>query len=160
MSGPGRAGRDPAGAVVDEARRWLGTPYMHAASLRGVGCDCLGLVRGIWRALYGDEPEEAGPYSADWAEATGRERLLEAAQRHLRAAQDGAIRAGDLLVLRWRDGSPAKHLGIATGPDTMIHAHDGACVAEVGFGVWRTRIAGIFRFPALPARDGWGGEGP
>ena len=32
-------------AVVKEARRWIGTPYAHQASLIHVGCDCLGLVR-------------------------------------------------------------------------------------------------------------------
>ena len=42
--------------IVATARSWLGTPYHHQASLRGVGCDCLGLVRGVWRELYGDEP--------------------------------------------------------------------------------------------------------
>jgi NlpC/P60 family putative phage cell wall peptidase len=151
MSAAVAGGRDPAAAVVAEARRWLGTPYMHGASLRGTGCDCLGLVRGVWRALYGPEPEDPGPYTADWAEATGGERLLEAAGRHLDPSGTAGPRSGDLLVLRWRDGFPAKHLGIATGPKTMIHAHDGAVVTEVAIGLWRNRIARVFRFPALPA---------
>jgi len=43
-------------AIVTEARRWIGTPYHHRASLRGVGTDCLGLIRGVWRALYDSEP--------------------------------------------------------------------------------------------------------
>ena len=43
------------GAIVEAARHWLGTPYHHQASLRGVGCDCLGLVRGVWRDLLGEE---------------------------------------------------------------------------------------------------------
>ena len=47
--------------IVEAARAWLGTPYHHQASLRGVGCDCLGLVRGVWRELYGPEPEAAPP---------------------------------------------------------------------------------------------------
>ena len=55
--------------VVAEARSWIGTPYQHQASLKGVGCDCLGLVRGVWRALYGEEPEHVPAYSRDWAEA-------------------------------------------------------------------------------------------
>jgi NlpC/P60 family putative phage cell wall peptidase len=33
-----------------EARAWIGTPDRHQASLKGMGCDCLGLVRGVWRA--------------------------------------------------------------------------------------------------------------
>lgn len=31
--------------VVESARKWLGTPYHHQASLTGVGCDCIGLIR-------------------------------------------------------------------------------------------------------------------
>ena len=60
-------------AVLAEARLWLGTPYVHGASLRGVGCDCLGLVRGVWRGVYGVEPEPTPPYRPDWAEAQGRD---------------------------------------------------------------------------------------
>ena len=55
--------------IVAETRAWIGTPYRHQASLKGVGCDCLGLVRGVWRATIGDEPECAPPYAPDWAEA-------------------------------------------------------------------------------------------
>ena len=49
------------------ARRFLGTPYRHQGSRRGVGCDCLGLLRGVWRELQGAEPEDPGPYRVDWA---------------------------------------------------------------------------------------------
>src|SRR5665213_1770116 len=69
--------------IVAEARAWIGTPYRHQASLKGVGCDCLGLVRGVWRAVIGDEPQAAPAYSRDWAEATGEESLAQAARAHL-----------------------------------------------------------------------------
>ena len=68
--------------LVLEARRWIGTPYQHQASLKGAGCDCLGLIRGVWRACIGPEPERFEPYSADWAEATREERLALAGARH------------------------------------------------------------------------------
>lgn len=48
--------------ALAEARKWIGTPYHHQASRAGVGCDCLGLVSGVWRALYGDEPQTLPPY--------------------------------------------------------------------------------------------------
>ena len=86
-------------AVVAEARSWIGTPYRHQASLKGVGCDCLGLVRGVWRALLGDEPERAPPYAPDWAEASARETLAEAAARHLIPVASEAVRDGDVLLL-------------------------------------------------------------
>lgn len=33
--------------IIAQARTWLGTPYHHQARLKGVGCDCLGLVVGV-----------------------------------------------------------------------------------------------------------------
>jgi NlpC/P60 family putative phage cell wall peptidase len=133
--------------IVAAARLWIGTPYRHQASLPGVGCDCLGLVRGVWREIVGDEPESPPPYTQDWAEAKADEALLAAALRWFTPVE-GEIAAGDVIVFRWRDGSPAKHLGIATEATRMIHAHDGACVCEVHIGAgWRRRIAGVFAFP-------------
>ena len=66
-------------AIVAEATSWLGTPYRHQASLKGVGCDCLGLLRGVWRAFYGNEPETLPAYTPDWAEAKWAETFAEAA---------------------------------------------------------------------------------
>lgn len=135
--------------ILRTARAWIGTPYLHQASLRGVGCDCLGLIRGIWRDLYGAEPELAPPYTPDWAEARTAETLAEAAGRHFDAIAPDEIRSGDLLLFRWRAGLPAKHAGICSGPDCMIHAHDGAVVADVPLGLWRRRISHSFRFPKV-----------
>jgi NlpC/P60 family putative phage cell wall peptidase len=141
--------------IVAEARGWIGTPYRHQASLKGVGCDCLGLIRGIWRGVIGDEPECAPPYAPDWAEATGDEALARAAARHLIAIAPGEFKPGDVLLFRWRANLPAKHAAIVTsvgpdGPDTMVHAHDGAAVAEVAIAPWwRRRLAYAFRFPGV-----------
>ena len=135
--------------IVRVARLWIGTPYRHQGSLRGVGCDCLGLVRGLWRELVGPEPEPMRPYSPDWAEAGGGESLIELGERYFVALPDRQWREGDLLVFRFFDGMPAKHVAIATEIGRMIHAHDGACVAEVAIGLWRRRIARVFAFPGL-----------
>ena len=134
--------------ILEAARGWIGTPYRHQASLRGVGCDCLGLLRGVWRDVLGPEPEFMPPYSQDWAEAGGRETLAEAAGRHLLALEPAEAQAGDVLLFRWRDGLPAKHCAILSGDGLMIHAHDGACVAEVPLGRWWARhVSHAFSFP-------------
>ena len=136
--------------IVAQARDWIGTPYRHQASLKGVGCDCLGLVRGVWRALYGDEPERVPAYSCDWAEASRVESLAEAGARHLIAVSRETMRAGDVVLFRWRAGLVAKHAAILTGEGTMIHAHDGAAVAEVAFAPWwHRRVGYVFRFPGV-----------
>src|SRR5436853_5189838 len=92
--------------IVAAARQWLGTPYRHQASLKGVGCDCLGLVRGVWRAVVGEEPERAPPYAPDWAEATGEEAMAEAAARHLTVIPFTGIAPGDVILFRWRASLP------------------------------------------------------
>jgi NlpC/P60 family putative phage cell wall peptidase len=136
--------------IVAEARGWIGTPYRHQASLKGVGCDCLGLVRGVWRELLGDEPERAPPYSPDWAEALCRETLAQAAGRHLEPVPRDAFAPGDVLLFRWRAHLPAKHMAIVSAPGMMIHAHDGAAVTEVAIAPWwRRRLAYAFRFPGV-----------
>ncbi len=137
-----------ASRVVREARRWIGTPYRHQASCLGAGCDCLGLIRGVWRDLYGEEPERAPAYTADWAETGRRETLLEAATRHLRPIEQSAGQPGDVLLFRWRSGYPAKHCAILTAPDRIVHALENASVTEVTLGHWWSRrIAAVFRFP-------------
>lgn len=142
-------GRD---AVLDEARRWIGTPYRHQASRRGAGSDCLGLLRGIWRALYGAEPQAMPPYSADWAETSGRETLLEAGRRWLLEIAPEATEPGDVLVFRWRDGMPAKHVGILSASlqaaPRLIHAYERVGVIESPLvPSWQRRIAASFTFP-------------
>ena len=136
--------------IVAAAQNWLGTPYHHQASLRGVGCDCLGLVRGVWRDLYGDEPEPPPPYSQGWAESLGMETLAEAALRHLSPVARGLEKPGDVLLFRWRTHLPAKHCAILTAPDRILHAHDGAQVSEVAFSPWwRRHLSHAFSFPEV-----------
>lgn len=138
-------------AVVVEARRWIGTPYVHQASAFGAGTDCLGLLRGIWRTLYGNEPEHTPAYSMDWSEPQGEERLWEAALRHFhpKAVTDEAV--GDVLLFRMRAGAVAKHLGIASaiGADAgFIHAYSKFGVIESPLSAaWRRKIVARFTFP-------------
>jgi NlpC/P60 family putative phage cell wall peptidase len=134
--------------VVRLARTWIGTPYHHQASVRGSGCDCLGLVRGVWRELYGVEAEVPPAYSRDWAEALGRETMLDAASRHLCEIAPSMAAAGDVLIFRLRANTAAKHAAILSSSSTMIHAMEGAAASETTLSPWwHRRIAGVFSFP-------------
>jgi NlpC/P60 family putative phage cell wall peptidase len=137
--------------IVAAARGWLGTPYRHQSSLKGVGCDCLGLLRGVWREVMGEEPLPLTPYPANWAAQGPEERLLAAARAVLEPLPIGEARAGDVLLFRWRPHLPAMHCAILAGPDAIIHAHEGVAVALTPFeGVWARRVSHAFAFPALP----------
>ncbi len=135
--------------ILEAARGWLGTPYHHQASVKGVGCDCLGLIRGIYREIYGHDAGPAANYSRDWAEASGIETMLQGAARHLIAIDWAELLPGDVMIFRLRPGTVAKHAAIVASDATMIHAMEGVAVSEVALSSWwRRRIAGAFRFPA------------
>lgn len=141
--------------IVAAARGWIGTPYRHQMSLKGEGCDCVGLVRGVWREVIGPEPWVLPPYSPDWAEVGGREILLDGLGRWFLPVAVSEARAGDVLAFRMRDGMVAKHAAIlSVGEDVedrraqVVHAYWGHAVVESWLGpYWRRRLAGAFRFP-------------
>ena len=136
--------------IVSHARAWIGTPYLHQTSKRGVGCDCLGLIRGVWRACFGAEPESVPHYTPDWSEPQGDEQLWRAAARHMCDVTDQPQEPGQVLLFRMRHGAVAKHLGILSelGPNArFIHAYTGHGVVESPLSdPWRTKIVARFAF--------------
>lgn len=128
--------------IVTAAREWIDTPYRHQASTKGAGCDCLGLIRGVWREVHGAEPMPVPPYTPDWSEPQGEERLWHTAQRLLKPGQGTP---GDLLLFRMRPNAVAKHLGILSAPDTFIHSMSGHGVIESPLSApWAARVVARF----------------
>ena len=156
-----RAARIMPARIVRAARSWLGTPYHDQASVKGVGCDCLGLIRGVWREVVGPEPMPVPPYSRDWGEAGPREVLAEAARTAMIEIDLADTRTGDVVLFRMRAGAIAKHAGILSShaargarshrsgrPHRFIHAYERTGVIEQDLTEpWRRRIAFAFRFP-------------
>ena len=134
--------------VIREARRWIGTPYMHQASVCGHGCDCLGLVRGVWRKTIGNEPQVVPVYSADWAEVSGEEIMLEAFNKCFIPLNPAKALTGDIALFRWQKSSVVKHAGILSRRHGFIHAYEGSGVVETTLGRhWKSRMVAAFRFP-------------
>lgn len=136
------------------ARGWLGTPYVHQAACKGAGCDCLGLLLGLWRELHGAVPAAVPAYTSDWSETSGEERLLEAARSHLSEKPLADAAPGDVLIFRMRAGAVAKHVGLQTqllpGP-RFIHAYSGRGVTEGALTTpWARRVVARFAFPEPP----------
>lgn len=135
--------------IIAAARGWIGTPYLHQASLKGVACDCLGLLRGVWRELEGAEPQTIPAYSPDWAEATGKETLYAGIAHHAREIPLEEIGAGDIALFRIVASGPAKHCGVVAeknGRLTLIHARQNKRVSEEPFSAfWKKKLAYVFR---------------
>lgn len=144
--------KDKGARALSIARGWIGTPYLHQASRKGAGADCLGLLRGVWRELYGTEPETPPPYTPDWSEPEAIERLWAAAERHLLPLPDGVSWAeGQVILFRMRERCVAKHLGISglrDGAASFVHAYSGHGVVESPLSLpWANRIVARFAFP-------------
>lgn len=133
--------------VVAAAQVWLGTPYRHRASTLGAGCDCLGLLRGVWRTLYGEEPAVVPAYRASARDPEHAGALRGAAERFLSPAE-GAFEAGQVVLFRLSGLDEARHCGILVSADRFIHAQEKLGVVEANLTPgWMKRVSGRFVFP-------------
>jgi len=141
--------RSASGArIIAAAREWIGTPYHDQASVKGVGADCLGLARGVWREVIGREPTGIPPYTRDWGEVGSVEVFAATAGRWMIPVSLSEARPGALLVFRMREGAIAKHCGILSDVGTIIHSYDRLGVIEEPYtDAWRRRLAFVFLYP-------------
>lgn len=132
--------------LIAEAMEWIGTPHHHQASLKGVGCDCKGLVWGIARELDLPEARVAMAARADYSTVIDPDMLragLEAALRQTRQPQPGDVA---LMLI----GAKAQHLGILMPGNQIIHTYQNGpgCVIKVPLGKSR-RIDSYWTWPSL-----------
>jgi NlpC/P60 family putative phage cell wall peptidase len=137
--------------VVAAARAWIGTPYRHRASVLGAGCDCLGLLRGVWRTLYGAEPEVVPNYRADGRDAGD---LAEGLGRWL-AGVRGPPAPGIVVLFRLGRQRVGRHCGIMVSATRFVHAQERLGVVEGNLTEgWARRVVGRFAFPGRRTERG------
>jgi len=132
--------------IVAAARGWVGTPYRHRAAVRGAGCDCLGLIVGVWREVTGTEPPALPNYRADWRDGSHADQLWALAERWLVPAPEFAV--GRVLLFRMGASARPRHCGIVVADNRFVHAQERLGVVEGALSEgWRKRVAGVFAFP-------------
>lgn len=139
-------------SIVLEARRWKDTPYHHQAALIGVGCDCVGLIRGVGFAC-----DVLPRRDAEWKlfNAYGRRpnprRMLEGMRTFLVELNKGEQQLGDIAWIEWREDLPMHLAILASNPrgQTLIHSYsDVGRVVEHGLSQqWLDRIVSWWRYP-------------
>lgn len=136
-------------AIVTEVRTWLGTPYHHQAALKGVGCDCIGLLRGVYEAFVAPLKVEIN-YSPHWHFHRAEEVFYTHACQYAEEIPLESAGIGDVLLFGFATG-PAAHAGIIATADTIIHAYaEIGKVAETRLSdKWLARRRFAFRFPGL-----------
>lgn len=133
--------------IEGSARTWIGTPFHHQASVRKTGCDCLGLIRGVYRECGGMQKFDVPTYSLFWSERAQFD-LHANLSAYLINVPIATRRIGDVALLRMRLGGNARHMGIIAGDEqTLIHCDSKYGVTEVPFSrVWLRLCIAIFRF--------------
>lgn len=134
--------------VIAEARSWVGTPYKDGHSLKGIGCDCVGLLEGLWLSIKGGVPDEERRTARDW-HIMEPNALSDVANRYLTKIDDPE--PGALVVLSYGRSGAANHCGVL-GENTLIHASNARAlgrgrVVEVPFSEpLKRRVFGYWRF--------------
>lgn len=108
------------GAIVAEAREWIGTAWQHQASLKGIACDCVGLVRGVYTRVTGRPVESHTDYYR--IPVPGREnRLVEELSKYAYEVAVDDRQPGDVLLFSFLNQT-SNHVGIYSGNGQFIHA--------------------------------------
>jgi cell wall-associated NlpC family hydrolase len=110
-------------AIAAEALDWIGTPFVWGQSQKGVGCDCKGLVAGVFREL--GRPEAESFYASFAGYRVDRpvpaELLTEGFSKLFRRVSEP--KPGDILLLK--HAGRAGHMAIFVGGDRAVHAYPG-----------------------------------
>lgn len=112
--------RDLRVSVVKEAESWIGTPFHHAARIKGAGVDCLMLLAEVYERA-GLAPHVEPPfYVPDWHMHREAERYLEGLLRYAREIA-GPPLPGDIALFRF--GRTFSHGAIVVEWPRLIHAY-------------------------------------
>ena len=113
-AGPDRA------AVIAEARRWIGTPFHHAARVKGAGVDCLMLLAEVYERAGVTRHIEPPFYVPDWHLHRDAEHYMDGLLRHARPIE-GPPLPGDVALFRF--GRTFSHGAVVVEWPRLIHAY-------------------------------------
>lgn len=140
--------------IVEAARGWIGTPFVHRHRIRGRGVDCIGLIKevGIETGLLCLAPGSTARFR-HYGRTPEPQMMLEGLGAFLAAlAQDPKTAPiGSIALIDWRRGL-AIHAGIVAEHDgrlTLIHVLEGrGCVEHTFSSHWAARVVSLWRYPS------------
>jgi len=107
-------------AVVAEALTWIGTPFHHAARVKGAGVDCLMLLAEVYERA-GVAPHVEPPfYVPGWHMHRDAERYMEGLLGYTREIE-GPPQPGDIALFKF--GRVFSHGAVVVAWPRLIHAY-------------------------------------
>lgn len=121
--------------IQKSAYNWLGTPFLANANVFQSGCDCAGLIVGIYGEFIDFHIERKGKTIFSALSSIARQIEIEVAN------------IGDVLVFKNRASDSDQHCAILADNSRIIHSHWSRGVVENSYGQWfRARTIAAFSF--------------
>lgn len=93
--------------IVDEAKKWLGTPYKYGGAEKGTGTDCSGMVLTVYDKITGKKLPRNSAKQYEFCDKIKGNKLM----------------VGDLVFFATgKDKDKISHVGIIIDEDSFIHA--------------------------------------
>lgn len=137
--------------AVAEARAWLGTPFQHQGCLKGVACDCIGLVKGVGLALGLVDYDPASPQAqafASYSMMPDSKRMRQGLATWLLPIPVADVLPADILFMAWT--REPQHVALRTDHG-IIHSYSGVgkVVEHVFDESWQRRVVAAYRYPVF-----------
>jgi|688.fasta_scaffold215316_3 NlpC/P60 family putative phage cell wall peptidase len=102
--------------IVTEAIEWIGTPWHHGQSKKGIGCDCVGFLAGVGVSVGFLSPD----FTLENYERIPRNNFLVKSLDRYLVRVEGKPDIGDVLV--FKRAGVITHVGIYAGKEVYLHA--------------------------------------
>jgi cell wall-associated NlpC family hydrolase len=128
------------------AKQWIGVKYEHCGTTRN-GCDCTGLLIGIFKELGYFKDYVLRKYPKDWnLHAKADDYITEEIIKIADEIKQIKSEPGDIVTFYF--GKCIAHIGIIIENGLFVHCHmgSGKCiVSRLKSSQWTKRIAGFYR---------------
>lgn len=131
-------------AVIADALAWIGTPYHHAARIKGAGVDCMMLLAEVYATAGVIEPlAEIPHYPRDWMLHRDDERYLNGLLDYCHPVE--TPQPGDIAMFRF--GRAVSHSAIVLNWPSILHAYSdegGVVLSNATIGQLSGRLTGFY----------------
>jgi len=111
-------------AIVKEAKEWLGTRYVGCSRTKGLGCDCMTLLAGVYTNT-GHLRTDPIPkqYSVQVGQHQHNTQYLDGVREYMREIPEAEVKPGDLVLYDIHGtGSYSHGALVVEWPGYVIHA--------------------------------------